>query len=88
MDVRLPFNLIWKKDNSSPLLQRFVAQVEALGRKKSMRADGIKGTDKHRDKLRARTPKPGRLNLGSAAVNEQFDTCDDWSHPTPETTPP
>jgi DNA-binding transcriptional LysR family regulator len=34
MDVRLPFNLIWKKDNSSPLLQRFVAQVEALGRKK------------------------------------------------------
>jgi len=29
MHVRLPFNLIWKKDNSSPLLQKFVAQVEA-----------------------------------------------------------
>ncbi len=42
MDVRLQFNLIWKKDNSSPLLQRFVAQVEALGRKKSARAGAIK----------------------------------------------
>src|SRR5260221_192076 len=42
MDVRLPFNLIWKKGNSSPLLQRFVAQVEALGRKKSARAGAIK----------------------------------------------
>jgi DNA-binding transcriptional LysR family regulator len=29
MHVRLPFNLIWKKDNSSPLLQKFVAQVQA-----------------------------------------------------------
>lgn len=29
MHVRLPFNLIWKKDNTSPLLQKFVAQVEA-----------------------------------------------------------
>jgi DNA-binding transcriptional LysR family regulator len=29
MNVRLPFNLIWKKDNSSPLLQKFVAQVQA-----------------------------------------------------------
>jgi DNA-binding transcriptional LysR family regulator len=29
MHVRLPFDLIWKKDNSSPLLQKFVAQVEA-----------------------------------------------------------
>lgn len=29
MNVRLPFHLIWKKDNSSPLLQKFVAQVEA-----------------------------------------------------------
>src|ERR1700731_3182179 len=28
MNVRLPFNLIWKNDNSSPLLQKFVAQVE------------------------------------------------------------
>jgi DNA-binding transcriptional LysR family regulator len=27
MNVRLPFDLIWKKDNTSPLLQRFVAQV-------------------------------------------------------------
>jgi DNA-binding transcriptional LysR family regulator len=30
MNVRLPFNLVWRKDNSSPLLQNFVAQVEAL----------------------------------------------------------
>jgi len=30
MKVRLPFNLIWKKDNASPMLQKFVAQVEAL----------------------------------------------------------
>ena len=29
MRVRLPFNLIWKKDNSSPLLQKFVAQAQA-----------------------------------------------------------
>jgi DNA-binding transcriptional LysR family regulator len=29
MNVRLPFNLIWKKDNSSPLLQKFVTQVQA-----------------------------------------------------------
>jgi DNA-binding transcriptional LysR family regulator len=28
MNVRLPFNLIWKKDNSSPLLQKFVDQVQ------------------------------------------------------------
>jgi DNA-binding transcriptional LysR family regulator len=27
MNVRLPFNLIWKTDNTSPLLQKFVAQV-------------------------------------------------------------
>ena len=31
MKVRLVFNLIWKKDNSSPLLQKFVAQVKAEG---------------------------------------------------------
>ncbi len=31
MNVRLPFSLIWKKDNSSPLLQKFVAQVEDGG---------------------------------------------------------
>jgi DNA-binding transcriptional LysR family regulator len=29
MDIRLPFNLIWKKGNSSPLLQAFVGRVEA-----------------------------------------------------------
>jgi DNA-binding transcriptional LysR family regulator len=29
MNVRLPFNVIWKRDNSSPLLQKFVAQVQA-----------------------------------------------------------
>jgi DNA-binding transcriptional LysR family regulator len=29
MDLRLPFNLIWKKVNSSPLLQAFVDRVEA-----------------------------------------------------------
>ena len=29
MKVRLPFNLIWKKGNSLPLLQKFVAQVQA-----------------------------------------------------------
>jgi DNA-binding transcriptional LysR family regulator len=28
MNVRLPFSLIWKKDNTSPLLQKFVAQVK------------------------------------------------------------
>lgn len=27
MNVRLPFDLIWRRDNTSPLLQRFVAQV-------------------------------------------------------------
>jgi len=29
MNVRLPFSLVWKKDNSSPLLQKFVDQVKA-----------------------------------------------------------
>ena len=29
MNVRLPFNLIWKKDDASPVLQTFVAQAEA-----------------------------------------------------------
>jgi DNA-binding transcriptional LysR family regulator len=29
MNVRLPFNVIWKKDNGSPLLQKFLAQVQA-----------------------------------------------------------
>jgi len=30
MNVRLPFHLVWKNDNTSPLLQKFVAQVQAL----------------------------------------------------------
>ena len=29
MNVRLPFNVIWKKDNASPLRQKFLAQVQA-----------------------------------------------------------
>ena len=29
MNVRLPFNVIWKKGNASPLLQKFLAQVQA-----------------------------------------------------------
>jgi DNA-binding transcriptional LysR family regulator len=29
MNIRVPYNLIWKKDNSSPLLQTFLAQLEA-----------------------------------------------------------
>jgi DNA-binding transcriptional LysR family regulator len=29
MHVRLPFNVIWKKGNASPLLQKFLAQVQA-----------------------------------------------------------
>jgi len=29
MKARLPFDLIWKKDNTSPLLQRFLAQVRS-----------------------------------------------------------
>jgi DNA-binding transcriptional LysR family regulator len=32
MNVRLPFNLIWKKDNTSPVLQKLLAQVQALKR--------------------------------------------------------
>jgi hypothetical protein len=28
MNVQLPFNVIWKKGNSSPLLQKFLAQVQ------------------------------------------------------------
>jgi DNA-binding transcriptional LysR family regulator len=35
MNVRLSFNVIWKKDNSSPLLQKFVAQVQAAKRGQS-----------------------------------------------------
>ena len=36
MNVRLPLALIWRKDNTSPLLQNFVAEVEALGRVKAV----------------------------------------------------
>jgi DNA-binding transcriptional LysR family regulator len=32
MNVRLPFNVIWKKHNASPLLQKFLAQVQASQR--------------------------------------------------------
>lgn len=32
MNVRLPFSLIWKKDNSLPVLQNFVAHVQAQRR--------------------------------------------------------
>ena len=32
MNVRLPFNVIWKKGNASPLLQKFLAQVQASQR--------------------------------------------------------
>jgi DNA-binding transcriptional LysR family regulator len=32
MNVRLPFDLIWRKDNTSPLLQKFVAQVTSARR--------------------------------------------------------
>jgi len=32
MNVRLPFNVIWKKNNSSPVLQKFLAQVQAGNR--------------------------------------------------------
>jgi len=30
MHVRLSFNVIWKKGNASPLLQKLLAQVQAL----------------------------------------------------------
>jgi len=29
MNIRIPYNIIWKKDNSSPLVHKFVDQVEA-----------------------------------------------------------
>jgi DNA-binding transcriptional LysR family regulator len=29
LNIRVPYNLIWKRDNTSPVLQKFVAQVEA-----------------------------------------------------------
>jgi DNA-binding transcriptional LysR family regulator len=32
MNVRLPFNVIWKKNNSSPVLQKFLAQVQVGNR--------------------------------------------------------
>jgi DNA-binding transcriptional LysR family regulator len=36
LNLKVSFSLIWRKDNKSPLLQKFVAQVEALGRKPSV----------------------------------------------------
>jgi DNA-binding transcriptional LysR family regulator len=36
MNVRLALNLIWRKDNTSPLLLNFVDQVETLGRRRSV----------------------------------------------------
>ncbi|HEV2495747.1 MAG TPA: LysR family transcriptional regulator [Terriglobia bacterium] len=36
LNLKVSFSLIWRKDNKSPLLQKFVAQVEALGRKTSV----------------------------------------------------
>ena len=44
MNVRLPFNLIWKKDNSSPLLRKFLAQVQAGNRI----APGVRGATQAR----------------------------------------
>jgi DNA-binding transcriptional LysR family regulator len=35
LDFPLPFYLIWRKDDPSALLQRFVAQVEAMRRPSS-----------------------------------------------------
>ena len=32
MNVRLPFNVIWKKNNTSPVLQQFLAQVQSGNR--------------------------------------------------------
>jgi DNA-binding transcriptional LysR family regulator len=32
MNVRLPFNVIWKKDNASPMLQKFLTQVQVSER--------------------------------------------------------
>jgi DNA-binding transcriptional LysR family regulator len=29
INIRVPYDLIWKKDNSSPLVHKFVDQVEA-----------------------------------------------------------
>jgi DNA-binding transcriptional LysR family regulator len=39
MHVRLQFSLVWKKDNSSPLLRKFVAQVESAGKARAMAID-------------------------------------------------
>jgi DNA-binding transcriptional LysR family regulator len=38
MNVRLPFDLIWKKGNDSALLQKFVAQVKAASRRAGVAA--------------------------------------------------
>jgi len=38
MNVRLPFNLMWRKDSASPLLQKLVAQVQAGNRSRRRKA--------------------------------------------------
>jgi hypothetical protein len=30
LNVRLPFALVWRKDNNSPLLAKFVADVKSM----------------------------------------------------------
>jgi DNA-binding transcriptional LysR family regulator len=36
LNLKVSFSLIWRTDNKAPLLQKFVAQVEELGRKTSV----------------------------------------------------
>jgi DNA-binding transcriptional LysR family regulator len=40
MNVRLPFNVIWKKNNSSPVLQKLLAQVQ-LGNRTAPRLQSV-----------------------------------------------
>jgi DNA-binding transcriptional LysR family regulator len=40
MNVRLPFNVIWKKNNASPVLQKFLAQVQ-LGNRTAPRLQSV-----------------------------------------------
>ena len=51
MNVRLPFNLIWKRGNESPLLQKFVAQVKAASRRVGAAAGAAR-----------RGPRPDQMN--------------------------
>jgi DNA-binding transcriptional LysR family regulator len=45
MNVRLPFSLIWRRDDSSPLLRKFVAQVEAAKGSHASQAAGDQRKD-------------------------------------------